>query len=124
MGDGVTYEVFGNRLTRRELAARTGDVSAVAGIRSVVLDDGVQRGVRAIDLRTSSGLEIEVLVDRAMDLGSARLRGVPVGWRSGNGFRHPGLHEHSDEGCSAGRWTRRGTPTRPRRRCRTGCTAG
>ncbi|WP_111767077.1 aldose 1-epimerase family protein [Nakamurella deserti] len=98
MGDGVTYEVFGNRLSRRELAARTGDVSAVAGIRSVVLDDGVQRGVRAIDLRTSSGLEIEVLIDRAMDLGSARLRGVPFGWRSGNGFRHPGLHEHSDEG--------------------------
>ena len=26
------------------------------------------------------------------------LHRVPFGWRSGNGFRHPGLHEHSDEG--------------------------
>jgi hypothetical protein len=90
--------IFGTGLSRLDLERRTGDLSAVAGIRSVVLDDGVQRGVRAIDIRTAAGLELEVLVDRAFDLGSARFRGVPFGWRSGNGFRHPGLHEHSGEG--------------------------
>ncbi|GAA2233623.1 aldose 1-epimerase family protein [Herbiconiux moechotypicola] len=90
--------IFGNEIDRAELEKRTGDLSAVAGIRQVVLDNGVERGVRAIDLRTSAGLELEVLVDRAFDLGSARFRGAPLGWRSGNGFRHPGLHEHSDEG--------------------------
>lgn len=91
-------DVAGRGLGRRDLAERTGDLSAVAGIRRVVLDDGVERGVRAIDLRTSAGLEVEILVDRALDLGAVRLRGVPIGWRSGNGFRHPGLHEHNDEG--------------------------
>jgi hypothetical protein len=90
--------IFGRELSRLDLEHRTGDLSAVAGIRQVVLDNGVERGVRAIDLRTSAGLELEVLVDRAFDLGSARFKGVPFGWRSGNGFRHPGLHEHSDEG--------------------------
>lgn len=90
--------IFGSELSRLDLARRTGDVSALAGIRSVVLDDGVERGVRALELRTAAGLELEVLVDRAFDLGSARLNGVPFGWRSGNGFRHPGLHEHNDEG--------------------------
>ena len=102
MGDGVNDEqrvtVGGRTLSRLDLERRTGDLAAVAGIRSVVLDDGVGRGVRAIDLRTADGLEVEVLVDRAFDLGSARYRGVPFGWRSGNGFRHPGLHEHHDEG--------------------------
>jgi galactose mutarotase-like enzyme len=96
MGDEVN--IFGQDLTREQLAERTGDLSAVAGIRQVVLDNGVERGVRAIDLRTAAGLELEVLVDRAFDLGSARFKGVPLGWRSGNGFRHPGLHEHNDEG--------------------------
>ncbi|QJU56160.1 aldose 1-epimerase family protein [Herbiconiux sp. SALV-R1] len=91
-------DIFGAELTAAQLAERTGDLSAVAGIRQVVLDNGVERGVRAIDLRTSAGLELEVLVDRAFDLGSARFKGAPLGWRSGNGFRHPGLHEHSDEG--------------------------
>lgn len=85
-------------MARLDLERRTGDLAALAGIRSVVLDDGVGRGVRAIDLRTADGLEVEVLVDRAFDLGSARWRGTPFGWRSGNGFRHPGLHEHHDEG--------------------------
>jgi hypothetical protein len=90
--------IFGSDISRDELERRTGDLSAVAGIRQVVLDNGVERGVRAIDLRTAAGLELEVLVDRAFDLGSARFKGAPLGWRSGNGFRHPGLHEHSDEG--------------------------
>ncbi|WP_219819571.1 MULTISPECIES: aldose 1-epimerase family protein [unclassified Pseudoclavibacter] len=94
--DGV--DVFGAELSIADLRRRTGDLSAVAGIRQVVLDNGVERGVRAIDLRTSAGLELEVLVDRAFDLGSMRFRGAPIGWRSGNGFRHPGLHEHNDEG--------------------------
>ncbi|RFA16250.1 DUF4432 domain-containing protein [Subtercola boreus] len=95
---GPEVEVFGQKLSMRELRRRTGDTSAVAGIRSVVLDNGVERGVRALEVRTSAGLEFEVLVDRAFDLGSARLAGAPFGWRSGNGFRHPGLHEHNDEG--------------------------
>jgi hypothetical protein len=90
--------VFGIDLSETELRRRVGDLSALAGIREVVLDNGTERGVRAVLLRSAAGLEVEVLVDRAMDLGSARFRGVPFGWRSGNGFRHPGLHEHSDEG--------------------------
>ncbi|WP_198671718.1 aldose 1-epimerase family protein [Desertihabitans aurantiacus] len=84
-------------LTVPELRRRTGDLAAVAGARQVVLGDGVERGVRAVELRSAAGLEVEVLVDRALDLGSARFRGVPFGWRSGNGFRHPGLHENDDE---------------------------
>lgn len=90
-------DVHGFELSRAELEERTGDLAAVAGIRAVVLDDGVERGVRALDMRTAAGLELEILLDRGMDIGAARLSGVPFGWRSGNGFRHPGLHEHNDE---------------------------
>ncbi|WP_222706769.1 aldose 1-epimerase family protein [Lacisediminihabitans profunda] len=64
----------------------------------MVLDNGSERGVRAVEVRTAAGLEFDLLVDRALDIGNARFRGVPFGWRSGNGFRHPGLHEHNDEG--------------------------
>jgi galactose mutarotase-like enzyme len=91
-------EIFGRELSLRELRERTGDTQSVAGVRLVELADGAERGVRAVELRTAAGLELEILVDRALDLGVARHRGVPFGWRSGNGFRHPGLHEHNDEG--------------------------
>jgi hypothetical protein len=91
-------DVHGFELSHAELEERTADLEAVGGIRQVVLDNGVERGVRALDMRTTAGLELEVLLDRGMDIGAARLAGVPFGWRSGNGFRHPGLHEHNDEG--------------------------
>lgn len=91
-------EIFDKEVTLAELKARTGDLSAFAGIREVVLDNGVERGVRMLVLRNASGLEVEVLVDRAFDLGGARIAGEPFGWRSGNGYRHPGLHEADAEG--------------------------
>lgn len=81
-----------------DLRRRTGDLAAFAGVQEVVLKNGREEGVRALVLRNASGLEVEVLIDRAFDLGGARHRGVPFGWRSGNGFRHPGLHEADAEG--------------------------
>jgi Domain of unknown function (DUF4432) len=91
-------KIFGNERTARELRQRTGDTASVGGIRQLVFDNGVERGVRTAEVRTAAGLQFDVLLDRALDLGSATLGGIPFAWRSGNGFRHPGLHENSDEG--------------------------
>src|SRR5262249_57419125 len=63
----------------------------------VVLDNGAQRGIRALEFRTGTGLAFEVLVDRAMDIGAAEHAGRSFGWRSATGFRHPALHEYRDE---------------------------
>lgn len=89
--------IFGHDLSELELRRRVGDTAAAGGLRHVVLDNGTERGVRAIELRSAAGLEIDILIDRALDLGNARFKGVPFGWRSGNGYRHPGLHENNDE---------------------------
>lgn len=80
-----------------DLKRRTGDLAAFAGIREVVLSNGQERGVRALQLRNASGFEIEVLIDRAFDVGNVSFKGVPVSWRSGNGYRHPSLHEVESE---------------------------
>ncbi|MFI6350153.1 aldose 1-epimerase family protein [Streptomyces sp. NPDC050560] len=89
--------IDGGDYTRRQLAERTGDLAAVGGVRAVTLDDGVERGIRALEFRTGGGLRFEVLVDRAMDIGVAEFDDRSVGWRSPTGFRHPGLHEYHDE---------------------------
>ncbi len=91
-------EIFGQSFDRRELARHVGDSSQVFGIDLVTAADGPERGLRVLRLRTGGGLEAEILVDRAMDVGAMSLFGVPLGWRSGNGFRHPWLHEHDAEG--------------------------
>ena len=83
--------------SREYVFTRTGDVNTVGSMRAVVLDDGVERGIRAIEFRTGGGLRFEVLVDRAMDIGVAEFDDYSFGWRSATGFRHPGLHEINDE---------------------------
>lgn len=85
------------RYDRLELAKRAGDLHAVGGVRAVVLDDGAERGIRALEFRTGGGLRFEVLVDRAMDIGAAEFDDKSFGWRSATGFRHPGLNDNGDE---------------------------
>jgi hypothetical protein len=90
-------QAHGRQLDRTALARRAGDLSALGGVRKVVLEDGAERGIRALEFRTGSGLAFEVLVDRAMDIGPAEHAGRSFGWRSATGFRHPALHEYRDE---------------------------
>ncbi|GAA1170354.1 aldose 1-epimerase family protein [Pseudonocardia alaniniphila] len=87
----------GRDYDRTGLARLAGDTGAAGGVRAVVLDDGAERGIRALEFRTGAGLSFDVLVDRAMDLGTAEFRGNGFGWRSATGFRHPGLHEYRDD---------------------------
>jgi hypothetical protein len=91
-------QLYEEALTRRELAARTGMLSQLAGVQLYTLDDGVERGVRCLEFRTGSGLVFTVLVDRAMDIARCEYRGAAIGWHSPAGFRHPGLHEYEGEG--------------------------
>lgn len=90
--------LYGRGNTRRELARHAGALSQFAGVRLVTLGDGVERGIRALEFRTGSGLAFTVLVDRAFDIADCDYRGAAIGWHSPTGFRHPGLHEYEGEG--------------------------
>ncbi len=89
--------ILDDSIDPRELARRCGSPSQFFGVQASVLSDGVERGIRALEFRTGTGFRFTVLVDRALDIGSAEFRGVPLGWHSPTGFRHPGLHEYNDE---------------------------
>lgn len=97
-------ELYGQTLSRRDLAARSGSLGQFAGVRLVELADGVERGIRMLEFRSGTGLRFTVLVDRAMDIADCEYRGQAIGWHSPAGFRHPGLHEYEGEGGLA--WAR------------------
>lgn len=97
-------DIYGQTLTRRQLAERAGALSQVAGVRLMTLGDGVERGIRMLEFRTGSGLRFTVLVDRAMDIGDCDYNGLGIAWNSPTGFRNPGLHEYEGEGGLA--WAR------------------
>ncbi len=97
-------QLYGQTLTRRQLAERSGMLSQFAGVRLMTLGDGVERGIRMLEFRTGSGLRFTVLVDRCMDIGDCEFRGQAIGWYSPAGFRSPALHDQ--EGESGIGWAR------------------
>jgi galactose mutarotase-like enzyme len=85
--------LFGQQYTRQELLRYVGDVSQVGGVELKTMHNGPERGVRAADFYTGSGLRFSVLIDRGMDIGPAEWRGRPLAWRSPVGAVHPAYYE-------------------------------
>lgn len=85
-------QLYGRTWSQRELMEYIGDVSQVGGVRLNTLEDGPQRGVRVADLSTGSGFQCTVLIDRGMDIGSAKWAGRPLAWMSGAGAVHPAYY--------------------------------
>jgi len=86
--------LFGKEWSRKEIEERAGDMSQLGGMRLHELGDGPGRGVRAVDVRTGSGFEFTVLLDRGMDISQAACCGRSLCWRSATGdvaptFYHP-----------------------------------
>ncbi len=97
-------DLYGQTLTRRDVAARCGALSQFAGVRLMTLGDGVERGIRMLEFRTGSGLRFTALVDRALDIADCDYKGQAIGWHSPSGFRHPSLHDYEGEAGLA--WAR------------------
>src|ERR1700681_2601330 len=91
-------ELWGHEYSRRQLESFTGDLRQIADIRLATLDDGLERGTRSAEVRTGSGFDFTVLLDRGMDIGTATYNGIPLAWQSGTGAANPSRAEHSPLG--------------------------
>ena len=89
--------LYGQELTRREVAALSGDLAQFAGVRLMTLSDGVERGQRVLEFRTGTGLRFNLMVDRCLDIGDCEYSGKAIGWNSAAGFRNPTLHDYEGE---------------------------
>jgi hypothetical protein len=65
----------------------------LAGAEIFELQDGNQRGVRAIRIWNAAGLDFTVLAERGMSIGSAAIGGVPLAYASAMGAVHPAYLE-------------------------------
>jgi len=88
--------LYGRNFTKDELLRRVGDISQIAGARSVVLQDGNEMGVRAVEVRTGSGFNFTVLADRGLDISTAHYCGQSLAWRSSTGDVAPQFFEPED----------------------------
>lgn len=91
-------------MTLHALQSQVGDLRQLASVRRIVLDEGQERGVRALLFSTGGGLDFMVLVDRALDIGTLSFKGVPLAWQGPTGFTHPSLiDQDAENGTGVGR---------------------
>jgi uncharacterized protein DUF4432 len=81
-----------------DLRRCVGDLRQWASVRRITLDDGVERGVRALAFSTGGGLDFWVLADRSLDIGPLWWGGMPLAWQSPAGFRSPALYDAEGDG--------------------------
>jgi hypothetical protein len=82
-------DLFGSQFTRHALEQRVGEFSQLGGIMPFVHDAGRSRGVRSLLVRTGTGFECEIVVDRALDVCDASYRGIPLAWHAPGGLAAP-----------------------------------
>lgn len=90
--------LYGKQYTKDELLKRVGDISQIAGVRLIELDDGFERGARAAEFYTGSGLEFTVMIDRALDISMASFQGKSLSWRSSVTDKHPSYYDDKGAG--------------------------
>jgi len=57
-------QLFGQEFTRSDLLQRIGDISQIAGVRTMRLEGGREAGVQLIQVRTGSGFHFNILPSR------------------------------------------------------------
>ena len=90
--------IFGRDVAMADVRSQTGDLSQIACVRLVSLEDGPGRGVRLLEIDNADGLSLRIAVDRGFDVVSANYQGVPIGWQSPVGLQRPGLHQPELDG--------------------------
>jgi len=75
-------KVFNKDLKKKDVLAKFGDISQLGGIKRYIMDNGITRGVRAIELDNGNGFVITVLEDRALDISDAKFKSIPIAWKS------------------------------------------
>ena len=90
--------MFGVPVTRDALRPLAGDLRQLASVRRIVLDDGPERGVRALAFSTGGGLDFWVLADRSLDIGPLWFRGAQLAWQAPSGFASPALLNRLEDG--------------------------
>jgi hypothetical protein len=86
-------EIFGNKYSKTELLKKVGDISQLGGIKSYEFSDGTAKNLRAVDIKSPSGIEMTVVLDRAMDISSLSYKNIPISWRSVTREASPAFYE-------------------------------
>jgi hypothetical protein len=76
----------------------TGNSRQIAAVRRITLDDGAERGNRALAFSTGGGLDFWVLSDRSLDIGPLWFEGRQCAWEHPAGYIAPAQFRRDEDG--------------------------
>lgn len=88
--------IYNRKINNSELRKYLGSMSQVCGIKDIILNEGLEKGTRALYFRTGSGLNFFVLPDRGMDIGIADFKDSAISWISSTSEINPAYFEHDN----------------------------
>ena len=87
-------KIYGKKITKEALLKRVGDFSQVGQIKFYEFSEGKSKGVRAADIKTPAGVDMTIVLDRAMDISSLTYKNIPIAWRSATRETSPMFFEN------------------------------
>jgi hypothetical protein len=85
--------LWGKPYSRVEILRRVGDIRQLARVEPFELVNGSERGVRALRLHNSGGLDLTIVSDRGMAITDLTYQGIPQAFLTGVGVAHPAFSE-------------------------------
>lgn len=82
-------QLFGDELSRAELARLMPDITGVAGIRHLMAMEGPEKDGRILQIESGGGLRVDLLPDRCCDIGQVWFGAFPFGWIGALGIPRP-----------------------------------
>lgn len=84
---------YNQKFSKQDLLKKVGDIEQIARITSIELKEGDSNGVRGFEVDNGTGLSFLVLADRGLDIGIAKLFGIPFTTRFHPGEVSPNFYE-------------------------------
>lgn len=79
-------KILGKTYDEKTAMKYSGTMESLNSARRILLMDGKAKGTEAIEVSCSGGLELLILVDRGLDIASAKFKGVNLSFLSKNGI--------------------------------------
>jgi hypothetical protein len=81
-----------------EMLKYIGDLSQLFGIKEYTLSGGKANGVKALDVKTGSGLEFTVVADRCLDIAGLSFKGINCSYLNKTGIVAPQYYNDKGDG--------------------------
>lgn len=91
-------KLFGKEIDQQAVKEYFGDHNVALGHRQYMLEDGKEEHIHVCELNNGSGLRLEIVKSRGLDLGRCYYKDMPIAYRSYDGDCHPSYYEAWDDG--------------------------